>query len=84
MIGVRNAATGKAAMALLRQGKDGQAQRLASGPFVSLLGPSSPGALQQEVLHAKPGYYIEACFMDTNDRREHTRLGMMRLVRVIK
>lgn len=53
-----------------------------SGPEVSLLGPASPGALQQEVLHAKPGYYIEACFMDTLDGREHTQLGMLRLIRV--
>jgi hypothetical protein len=36
------------------------------------------------VLHAKPGYYVEACFMDTQDHREHTRLGMERPVRVAK
>ncbi len=84
LIGVRNAATGRAVMALLRAGKDGKAQRLASGPFVSLLGPSSPGALQQEGLQTKPGYYVEACFMNTLDGREHTQLGMLRLVRVVK
>lgn len=82
LIGVRNAATGRQVMALLRAGRDGRAQKLARGPFLSLLGPSSPGALQQDVLHTKPGYYIEACFMTTLDGREHTRLGMLRLVRV--
>ncbi len=82
LIGVRNAASGRQVMALLRAGKDGKAQKLASGPFLSLLGPASPGALQQEVLNTKPGYYIEACFMDTLDGREHTQLGMLRLIRV--
>ena len=46
--------------------------------------PASPGALQQSKLHAKPGYYVEACFMDTQDGREHTQLGMERIVRVVK
>ena len=46
--------------------------------------PASPGALQQSELHAKPGYYVEACFMDTQDGREHTQLGMERVVRVVK
>jgi hypothetical protein len=70
---------------LLRAGKDNQALPLL-GPnpqFVSLLGPASPGAMQQQVLHAVPGYYLEACFMDTQDGREHTQLGMLRLVRVV-
>ncbi len=40
--------------------------------------------MQQQVLHAKPGYYVEACFMDTIDGREHTRLGMERLVKVVR
>lgn len=84
LIGVRNLATAHKAMALLRTGKDSRAQRLVSGPFVTLIGPASPGGLQQQVLHTKPGLYIEACFMSTGDGREHTQLGMMRLVRVRK
>jgi hypothetical protein len=83
LIGVRNAATGQEVMALLRAGKDRQARKLVSKTFVSLLGPASPGALQQEVLQTKPGYYVEACFMGTQDHREHVRLGMLRLVRVV-
>ena len=47
------------------------------------MGPASPGGMQQQVLNAKPGLYVEACFMDTQDRREHTRLGMTRLVRIV-
>lgn len=84
LIGVRNAATGREVMALLRAGKDGKARKLVSNTFVSLLGPASPGALQQQVLQTTPGYYVEACFMDTGDHREHVQLGMLRLVRVVK
>jgi len=83
-IGVKNAATGRAVMALLRAGKDGKAMKLASRNFLGLAGPISPGGMQQAVLRAKPGYYVEACFMDTQDGREHTQLGMMRLIRVVK
>jgi hypothetical protein len=83
-IGVTNAATGRQVMALLRAGKDGKAQKLASRNFLNLAGPISPGGMQQAVLSAKPGYYVEACFMDTQDGREHTQLGMERLIRVVK
>jgi hypothetical protein len=83
-IGVKNAATGRQVIALLRAGKDGKAQRLASHNFLALAGPISPGGMQQAVLHAKPGYYVEACFMDTQDGREHTAIGMERLIRVVK
>ena len=83
-IGVKNAATGRAVMALLRAGKDGKAQRLSNRQFLQLAGPLSSGGMQQAVLNAKPGYYVEACFMDTQDHREHTQLGMMRLIRVVK
>lgn len=84
LIGVRNRATGEAVMALLRAHKERAAQKLASRVFVSLLDPASPGAVQQQVLRTKPGYYLEACFMDTQDGREHVQLGMMRLVRVVR
>ncbi len=84
LIGVRNAATGHKVMALLRAGKDRKAQKLVSRAFVSLIGPASPGGLQQQVLQTKPGYYVEACFMNTEDGREHTQLGMLRMVRVVK
>ena len=82
--GVKNPATARTVMALLRAGKDGKAQKLISHTSLSLAGPISPGGMQQAVLHAKPGYYVEACFMDTQDHREHTQLGMMRLIRVVK
>ena len=67
-------------------GGQGQPGLQAPGPnpaFVTLLGPASPGAMQQQVLHAVPGYYVEVCFMDTQDGREHTQLGMLRLIRIV-
>jgi len=82
LAGVKSKAAGLKAMALLKAGKDNKAFKYLNNSFADLLGPGSPGAMQQEVLHVKPGYYIEACFMDTSDQREHTQVGMMRLVRV--
>jgi hypothetical protein len=82
LVGVRNLADAHELMGLLQAGKDKQAQKLAT-TFVSLLGPASPGAMQQEVLKANPGYYVEVCFMDTQDHREQTQLAMLRLVKVV-
>jgi hypothetical protein len=85
LIGVKNKASGRAAMTLLRRGASRKAERpFLNGRFVTLLDPASPGALQQFVLNAKPGFYVEACFMQTQDGRDHTRLGMERLVQVKK
>ncbi|MGI8411199.1 MAG: hypothetical protein ACR2QA_01620 [Solirubrobacteraceae bacterium] len=68
---------------LLKAGKDNQAMKLGAGPPINFAGPLARGATQQSVLHAPPGYYVVACFMDTVDGREHTRLGMERTVRVV-
>jgi hypothetical protein len=85
LIGVRSKAVVPRVMRLLRAGAPQKAFRpFLNGQFVSLLDPASPGALQQSVLHAKPGFYVEVCFMDTQDHREHTQLGMERPVRVVK
>lgn len=81
---VKNRAQGHQVMRFLRAGEDEKAGNLASGPgFMSLFGPVSHGAVQQFVLNANPGWYVEACFMDTQDGREHTQLGMVRLVHVV-
>jgi hypothetical protein len=84
LVGARNLklADARQLIALLRAGKDRQAMKIATAG-ISLLEPASPGAMQQEVLNAKPGYYVEACFMDTQDHREHTQLGMARIVQVV-
>lgn len=83
LVGVRSKAAGKKLVAGLRAGKGMRALRkYLNGRFVDLIDPASPGALQQEDLNAKPGWYVQACFMNTQDGREHTQLGMERLVKV--
>lgn len=83
--GVRSRIAGLTLMKLLRVTSNPNAARpFLNGAFVNLLGPASNGAMQQMVLRTKPGYYVEACFMDAQDGREHVKLGMERLVRVLK
>ena len=82
-IGVKSKAAGEAAMVLLRAGKDHGAGKFFTNSFFGS-GPVTHGGMQQQIVNAKPGYYVEACFMDTQDGREHTRVGMERLVRVVK
>jgi hypothetical protein len=68
---------------LLRAGKDTKAQHQSIGAAF-FAGPLSSGALQQFTLNASPGWYVLACFMDTQDGREHTQLGMERIVKIVK
>jgi hypothetical protein len=84
LAGARNLTLGDARQlkALLLAGKDRQARKISTA-FFSLLNPASPGAMQQQVLNTKPGYYVEACFEDTQDHREHTELNMLRIVKVV-
>lgn len=77
----KNAAAARRGMALLKAGKDAAAQKFATG-FASFQETVSPGATQQETITASPGVYVIACFMDTQDGREHTRLGMERMVTI--
>lgn len=67
----------------LRAGKDGLVQQLAVG-FHSFMDPVSHGAVQQERLHAGRGYWVLACFMDSQDGREHTQLGMERVIHIVR
>jgi hypothetical protein len=68
---------------LLKAGKDGRAQRLATG-FTAFFDILTHGAYQQQVVHVRPGYWVLACFMDTQDGREHTQLGMERVIHITK
>jgi hypothetical protein len=75
-------AAAKLAVALRKGSK--QAEKLVAGPPVGFAGPLSSGAYQQEVVSAKPGWYVLACFMPTQDGREHTLLGMERVIKIVK
>jgi hypothetical protein len=66
----------------LKEGKQRKAQRHATG-FGTFAGPLSHGAYQQLVVRHR-GWYVLACFMQTQDGRDHVRLGMERVIHVVK
>jgi hypothetical protein len=82
-IQVKNEKTAKQVVKLLLAGKEKAAQKLAIGA-VTFAGPLSSGSFQQETITAKPGVYVQACFMDTQDGRNHTQLGMERIIKITK
>ena len=41
-------------------------------------------ALMQETITAKPGIDVQVRFMQTQDGRDHTRLGMERIIKITK
>lgn len=59
-------------------------EKLVAGPPANFAGPLSSGAVQQETLAAKPGWYVQVCFMPTQDGRPHTRLGMERIIKIVQ
>ncbi len=68
---------------LLHAGKENQAQRLSIG-FGTFAGPLSHGSSQQLVIRNRPGWIVLACFMQTQDGRDHVRLGMERVIHIVK
>jgi hypothetical protein len=81
---VRSNKAAKQAIKLLLAGNEKGLGKLISGPPVTFTGPVSSGAYQQQTITAKPGIYVQACFMNTQDGREHTRLGMERIIKIAK
>ena len=68
----------------LLTGKEKGLEKLVSAEPFSFAGPLSHEAFQQETITAKPGWYVQACFMETQDGRDHTRLGMERIIKIVK
>jgi hypothetical protein len=68
----------------LLAGKEKGLEKLVAGQPFEFAGPLSWGAYQQETITAKPGWYVQACFMETQDGRDHTRLGMERVIKIVK
>jgi len=81
---VKNTTLAKRVVKLLLAGKEKGLEKLVSGPPVTFAGPLSHEAFQQETITAKPGVYVQACFMDTQDGRSHTQLGMERIIHIVK
>jgi len=76
-----NLATAKKIAALLKAGKDAAAQKLAIGGY-TWDNALSHGESFQVVIGQHPGYWVIACFMDTQDGREHTTLGMEKVIQI--
>jgi hypothetical protein len=73
----------KVANALLT-GHEKGLKKLISGAPVGFSGPVAHGAYQQETITAKPGWYVQVCFMETQEGVPHTRLGMERVIKITK
>jgi hypothetical protein len=82
-ITARSLARAREIARLLRADKEDQATALASG-FGTFAGPFSRDGGQQFILRSKHGYYVLACFMETQVGRDHTALGMERVIRIVK
>ncbi len=82
-IKARNLSEAREIRHALKTGNDRKVRRLAVG-FHSFMDPVSHGAVQQEHVYVGSGYWVLACFMDTQDGREHTQLGMERVIHVSK
>ena len=83
-IPVKNVASAKKIIKALVTGKEKGLEKLIAGEPVGFAGPLSNGAYQQETISAKPGIYVQVCFMTTQDGRSHTRLGMERIIKITK
>ena len=81
---VKNMKAAKQAVKDLLAGKERAVGKLISGPPAGFAGPLSHEAFQQETITAKPGIYVEVCFMDTQDGRSHSQLGMERIIKIVK
>jgi hypothetical protein len=77
-----NLTTANKIAADLKAGKDNAAQKLAIG-FYSWDGALSHGESFESVISQHPGFWVIACFMDTQDHREHTTLGMEKVIHIL-
>jgi hypothetical protein len=53
----------------------------AEGGFAN---PMSTGGLLETVITEPPGIYVQDCFMNAQDGRLHTQLGMERIIKIVK
>ncbi len=81
---VKNMQSAKLAVKYLKAGREKAAGKLITGQPVAFAGPVSHEAAQQETITAKPGIYVQVCFMETQDGRDHTTLGMERIIKIAK
>ena len=82
-IGVKNAKTARRLTVLLRAANDKEAPKLGIS-FPEFAGPLSLGGVQQEVINERPGIYVLASILPTQDGREQTQLGMERTIQIVR
>jgi hypothetical protein len=82
-IGVTSARNARRLTALLRAANDREAPKLGIS-FPEFAGPLSPGGFQQELINERPGLYVLASILRTQDGREQTQLGMVRTIRIVR
>jgi hypothetical protein len=83
-IPVKSRKAAKRLVKALHTGNEKAAGKLFAGAPVTFVGPISTGGFQQEVITAAPGWYVQTCFMQTEDGRTHTLLGMERIIKIAK
>jgi hypothetical protein len=81
---VKSQKAAKQAAKDLRTGNQKGLEKLATGEPVTFAAPRSHEAFQQETITEKPGWYVEACFMQAQDGRDHVLLGMERVIKITK
>ena len=79
---VKNMAAAKLLVkALLANNRSARKLVIGQGEFA---GPMSNGGMLQLTVTEPPGIYVQACFMNAQDGREHTQLGMERIIKIVK
>ncbi|MFI4990635.1 MAG: hypothetical protein ACHQHO_06940 [Solirubrobacterales bacterium] len=81
---VKSKKAARAVLKALATGHEKGLEKLVAGPPLGFAGPLSTGGFQQELITAKPGWYVQACFMPTQDGRPHTLIGMERIIKIVK
>jgi hypothetical protein len=82
-IKVRDIASANRVTSALRAGNDKAAFKLAQAEY-AFAGVLSPGKVQEQHVATPPGIYVLACFMASQDGSEHTKLGMIKTIDVVK
>ncbi len=81
---VKNMRAARSVVKDLLAGHEKGLNKLIAGPPIGFAGPLSHGGMQEETISAKPGIYVQVCFMETQDGRDHARLGMERIIKIAK
>ncbi len=81
---VKSKKAAKRVLKALATGHEKGLGKLVAGPPADFAGPLSTGGFQQELITARPGWYVQACFMRTQDGRPHTLIGMERIIKIVK